>query len=119
MTDAEYAWLIAAAALAASVALLAFALTLYVIYRRGTAQVARDQILNYLKANDFTMMSLERIRDRINQDYNDEFLKKLPEYFPNQLRRAVLKDKDGALTRPGLARLKEDYVEQPGERAAH
>jgi hypothetical protein len=50
-------------------------------------------------------MSYDRIRTNINKNYTDEFFEKLPEYFPDGLRRARLRDKDRNLTIQGLARI--------------
>ena len=74
--------------------------------------MALDQIVNYLKDKNFKMMSFERIRKNIRQDYSDEFLGTLPDYFPNDLRKAVIKDKNGGGRKPGLARIiREEAVE--------
>ncbi|MCP4097194.1 MAG: hypothetical protein GY748_13225 [Planctomycetaceae bacterium] len=68
-------------------------------------ETARDQILGYLTDKQFTMMSYERIREKINQGYDDAFLSALPVQFPNIFRKAKLKN-----SRAGLARLVvEDY----------
>ena len=53
-------------------------------------EVARDQIIGYLTTKNFKMMSFERIRSNINRYYSDEFLGRLPVYFPEVLRRAAL-----------------------------
>src|SRR5947209_9221979 len=39
--------------------------------RKKKREVIRDQILGYLQSKDFTMMSFDRIRERINITYND------------------------------------------------
>ena len=78
-------------------------------YRRRTAKAAKDQILRYLERIDKTMVTLETIRERINQRYGDQFLQALPDYFPSELRKALLKDKQtGRLGVPGLARIRRE-----------
>jgi hypothetical protein len=58
-------------------------------------------------------MSFERIRKNINPGYSDEFLKRLPARFPDTLRFAKLRDEQGSLSRPGLARITKR--EEPAE----
>lgn len=112
MQDLEPQILMAAATGAATVAVVAGILTAWALYRPKRERVARDEILNYLKANGFTMMSFTRIRARLNPGYTDEFLRRLPDYFPNELRRAVLRDtQSGELNIPGLARV----ITEPGD----
>jgi hypothetical protein len=72
-------------------------------------EIARDQILSYLNGKEFRMMSYERIRSNISNDYDDEFLAELPAYFPNSLRRAVLKG-----GKKGLARIYESNITDAG-----
>ena len=74
--------------------------------RHRHREIARDQVLQYLTAKDYEMMSFERIQRNINQAYSNSFLETLPVHFPNQLRKARLK---GA--KPGLARILESDVE--------
>ena len=118
MTLLEVRWPGIVGLLGLILVLSAVVLTLRLLKMR----IARDQIINYLKANEFTMISLERIRENINPRYTDEFLERLPQYFPNDLRRARLREKDGTLTKKGLARILKERqaVEEgaPGERAA-
>src|SRR5437588_56533 len=64
------------------------------------SRIARDRIINDLKSRKLTMMSFETIRNRIDASYSDEFLSRLPVYFPNKLRKATL-----AGGRIGLARI--------------
>ena len=74
--------------------------------RQRSREVARDQIIEYLKRKNFEMVSFERIRKNINNVYSDDFLSALPIYFPDQLRRAKLKG-----NKTGLARIIEADVE--------
>ncbi len=106
MGGVDIQWVIAGAAVA--VALLAAIGTAVVARRSRQMRIARDQILAYLRGNDFTMISLERIKELINPKYDDDFLLSLPDYFPSHLRKARLRDKDGKLTRLGLARVRPD-----------
>lgn len=77
--------------------------------RARNREVARDQIIGYLKAKDFEMMSFERVREKISKAYSDEFLEGLVKDFPNELRKARLKDQ-----RPGIARIVESGVDDEG-----
>jgi hypothetical protein len=114
MQEDEVRLLIMVASLAVTLVLVAAILTLRGVYQSRKMKVARDQILNYLKSNNFTMISLSRIRDNINPAYSDQFLEGLPDYFPNDLRRARLKDKDGNLNRHGLARIRNQLTVEEG-----
>jgi hypothetical protein len=71
-------------------------------------EVAKDQVIGYLQSKGFKLVSFERIRERVNSSYSDEFLQSLPSRFPQDLRRATLKD-----SRPGLGRI----VEESGDEA--
>jgi hypothetical protein len=55
------------------------------------AQLAFDQIgkhiTNYMRANNFTKVSFERIRKRINASYTDDLLLRLIERSPDHFRR--------------------------------
>jgi hypothetical protein len=54
-------------------------------------------ILNYLRANNFTKVSFDRIRERINADYSDKLLLKLIDTSPDKFRRVNMKgDKPGS-----------------------
>ncbi len=77
--------------------------------RSKRRETARDEIVAYLTAKDFTLMSHERIRKNINAAYDDSFLGALPTCFPNVLRRAKMKD-----GRPGLARIIPEEIESEG-----
>lgn len=68
--------------------------------REKRREIAKDQIVNYLTSNSYEMMKLETIREKINQGYTDEFLNSLPVHYPNEIRRARLKE-----NKPGLARI--------------
>jgi hypothetical protein len=108
-----YIWSIVAAVGLGAIAVIAFYWGSRIISADSRkASMARDQIVNYLKDKNFKMMSFERIRKNIRQDYSDEFLGTLPDYFPNDLRKAVIKDKNGGGRKPGLARIiREEAVE--------
>lgn len=73
-----------------------------------TMKVARDQIINYLKARNYELISFDRIRERIDASYSDRFLESLPGHFPNDLRKARLRG-----GRSGLGRI---MVEDGDER---
>ena len=75
--------------------------------RARNREIARDQIVQYLTAKDFEMMSFERVRKNINRAYTDEFLESLVEHFPNDLRKAKLKG-----GKPGIARIIESDVDE-------
>jgi hypothetical protein len=79
--------------------------TLVSLRQKQIARIARDLIFNYLKDKNWEMMSFERIRENVNKSYSDVFLASLPARFPDTFRKAKLRDKDGALTKPGLARI--------------
>ena len=68
--------------------------------RTRSREIARDQVLQYLTAKGFEMMSYERVRSNINKAYSDAFLEALTATFPNDLRRARLKG-----SKPGIARI--------------
>lgn len=68
-------------------------------------KIACELIVNYLKDKEFTMMSFERIRKNIDQTFSDSFLASLPASFPSTLRHAKLRDENGELSKPGLARI--------------
>ena len=69
-------------------------------------EVAKDQIINYLTSNSYKMMTLDTIRKNINKGYTDDFLNSLAIYFPNEIRRAILKGNN-----IGLARIIEENDE--------
>ena len=50
-----------------------------------------QHITNYLRANDFTKMSFERIRERINEDYSDQLILTLIDRSPGNFRRVRVK----------------------------
>jgi hypothetical protein len=50
-----------------------------------------QHIANYLRANEFSMMSFERIRANINASYSDTLLRELIDKQPEKFRRATLK----------------------------
>lgn len=57
-------------------------------------------ILNHLREKNFTMMSFERIREKINPNYSDQLLLALIDRSPDVFRTATLKG-----DRPGIKRL--------------
>jgi hypothetical protein len=61
------------------------------------------QIMSYLNHNKFDMLSFERIRERIDASYSDEFLLSLIKRFPDRFRRATPK---GAKPGAGIGRAK-------------
>lgn len=61
------------------------------------------QIMSYLNHNKFNMMSFERVRERIDGSYSDEFLLSLIKRFPDRFRRATPK---GAKPGTGIGRAK-------------
>lgn len=63
-------------------------------------RLAKDQIIGYLQSKNFTMISFDRVRQKINQAHSNKFLEQVIEDFPQELRRAKLKG-----NKPGLARL--------------
>lgn len=63
-------------------------------------EIAKDLILGYLQAKDFKMMSFKRIRQKFNSNYSDDFLVKLVQEFPKEIRMAKLKD-----GKPGIGRV--------------
>lgn len=71
-------------------------------------EVAKDHVIGYLQSKGFKLVSFERIRERVNSSYSDEFLQSLPSRFPQELRRANLKG-----NRLGLGRI----VEESGDEA--
>ncbi len=71
--------------------------------KKKKREVIRDQIIGYLQSKNFTMMSFDRVRERINKTYSDGLLNSVIDYFPNELRRAKLK---GGVS--GVARIIEE-----------
>jgi TIR domain len=61
---------------------------------------AVELILNYLNRRGYQMASFDRIKDRIGEKYEPEFLEKLIASYPTVFRRARLKG-----GKPGLAKL--------------
>jgi hypothetical protein len=50
-----------------------------------------QHIANYLAANNFIMVSFERVRTNINAGYSDEKLHRLIELLPSQFRRVRMR----------------------------
>ena len=74
--------------------------------RARRREIARDQVIQYLTAKNFEMMSYERVRKNINKAYTDELLESLVTHFPNDLRKAKLKG-----GKSGLARIMESEID--------
>lgn len=74
--------------------------------RERRREEAKDQIISYLTSNSFEMMTMDRIREKINSTYSDDFLGALPACFPNEIRKAKLRG-----DKPGLARIVESKSE--------
>src|SRR5204862_238793 len=56
---------------------------------------AAQHITNYLNANQFTKVSFDRIRERINPNYSDDVLMSLIDSLPNRFRRVRLRTGNG------------------------
>lgn len=52
-----------------------------------------DQIFNYMRSKNFTVVSVDRVRKSINESYNEEFLKKLVSNNSSVIK--FVKDKHG------------------------
>lgn len=59
--------------------------------RNEKLELVAKHVLNYLRANDFEMVSFERVRDRIDETYSDSVLLQLIDYMPDRFRRARVK----------------------------
>jgi hypothetical protein len=101
------------ALLAALLLTLLCAFLIFTLFNQTkTQRIAKDRILSYMIDKGYKMVSFEAIQRYIRQDYDDEFLNRLPDYFPRQFRLALLRDEYGRLTRPGLARVRESPQEE-------
>lgn len=60
--------------------------------RSKRSEVAKDQVLAYLQSKSLTFASFDRIRERVNAGYSDEFLERLPHLFPQDVRCAKLRN---------------------------
>jgi len=69
-------------------------------HNKKRKEIAKDLILGYLQARDFKMMSFERIREKFSSEYADDFLVKLVQEFPKEIRVAKLKN-----GKPGIGRV--------------
>jgi len=79
--------------------------------RRAKKQAtAKDQIVQYLTSKDFEMMSYDRVRENIDKGYTDEFIESLLKHFPNDLRKAKLKER-----KPGIARILAEIIESDAD----
>jgi hypothetical protein len=76
---------------------------IYTSHRRQKAQLAKDQIIGYLQSNVITMMSNDRIRERLHSGYTDVYLLSVIREFPKELRFARLKG-----DRKGVGRILEE-----------
>jgi hypothetical protein len=111
--------LVDAVTAAAGAAVLAGVVMAFLYRQEGRkAELARRLILNYMMGRGFTMISFDRIREKIKLDYTDEFLERLPEFYPNEFRRAQLRDGEGKFTKRGLARIERVVVEGRAEVSA-
>jgi hypothetical protein len=79
--------------------LLCICLMLYGMNRKKRREIIKDQILGYLQSNNFTRMSLDRVRERFNMSYSDSLIYSVIDQFPNKLRRATLKSGVEAVAR--------------------
>lgn len=79
-------------------------------YSKKRKEIAKDLIVGYLQSKNYKMMSFEKIREKLNSAYNNEFLEKLVQEFPKEIRRAKLKG-----DKPGIGRV---VVETSGEEEA-
>ena len=87
---------------------VAIAIMLWGASRSKREAAAREMILGYLYSKNFTMMSFDRINERIDSSYDKAFLRNLIESNPTVFRHAKIKG-----DKPGLARVdKEDEEEQ-------
>jgi hypothetical protein len=61
--------------------------------QKARAQLDRmaTHIENFLNAKGFKMVSFERIRKNINEDYTDEMLRRLIDERPERFRRVIMK----------------------------
>lgn len=75
--------------------------------RKKKRELAKDRIIAYLQSRDFTMMSFDRVREKINRSYRDPFLNSVIESFPSDIRHARLK---GA--KKGVALVTEETAEE-------
>ena len=67
--------------------------------RLKNREIARDQIIQYLTSKNFEIMSFERVREKINKAYTDEFLASLVIQFPNEVRKAKLRGGKSGIAR--------------------
>ena len=74
--------------------ILAYIIGIFLMYtgssRTRNREIARDEIIQYLRSKDFEIMSFERVRKNINSSYSNEFLLSTIQHFPDNLRRAKL-----------------------------
>ncbi len=61
-------------------------------YNKKRKEIAKDLVLGYLRSNNFGRMSFDRIRQKFSPTYSDDFLVKLVQDFPKEIRMAKLKD---------------------------
>lgn len=69
-------------------------------YSKKRKEIAKDLIVGYLQSKNYKMMSFERIKEKLNSSYSNEFLEKLVQEFPKEIRRAKLKG-----DKPGIGRV--------------
>ena len=78
---------------------------LFIMYVGGRSEkqkaLAKDQIMAYLQAKGFVMISYQRVRLKINQSYTDQFLEQVIDHYPKDFRRAKLKGERAGIRSPG------------------
>lgn len=74
---------------------------------RQKKEIARDQLLGYLQSKNITMMRFDTVREKINKNYEDDFIYSVISAFPSDLRRAKLHD-----NKLGVARIIEEAEDQ-------
>ena len=63
-------------------------------------EIAKDLIVGYLQAKGYKMISFRRVRQEFSSNYSEEFLEKLIQEFPKEVRRTKLKG-----GKPGIGRV--------------
>lgn len=92
--------------------------TLYIIavivlgfdnYNKKRKEIAKDLIVGYIQAKGYKMISFRRVRQEFSPDYSDEFLEKLIQEFPKEVRRTRLKG-----DKPGIGRVVVETTDEEG-----
>lgn len=76
-------------------------------YNKKRKEIAKDLILGYLRSNNFGRMSFERIRQKFNPNYADDFLVELVQEFPKEIRVAKLKN-----GKAGIGRIVDEVTDE-------